>query len=535
MTTSRDAVDLATRLVGGVWGHLVGDAVGVPYEFRSASEIAAEGPVRSDRGGGIWDQPPGTWSDDGALMLALLDSLLAPGGFDVEDQGRRSVAWWRDGAYTPDPGKPPFDIGNATRSAIDAIVGGAPAASAGRVDDMACGNGSLMRILPIALVAAEQTPARRVGDIDTDVLIERAHAASRVTHGHPRAQIACSLYVLVAARLLAGERDRAAALEYAADCHRAWVAGSGREGGAGAQGGPGQEPRAEMRDALEHLLAWPERDGRGSVWDAFWSAWDAFAGASTYQDTIERAIAYGNDTDTTAAIAGGLAGIYWGIDGIPQTWLDGMRGHDVADPLVERLLERQGWRTSTLNPLRVDWVDLAKVPRLVDAGEAGGALGMTFLPGKQRDGWTGMHWRDLRADVARLRGEHGVDTFLLLVEDHELENARVPEIADVMAEEGIDFLRYPIQDMHVTEDREALRLTLDDVLARIVAGERVVVACRGGMGRTGTIVGCLLRDGGLDGDAAIALTRTSRKDTIERDTQEAFVAAWDWPRREVLA
>ncbi len=201
-----------------------------------------------------------------------------------------------------------------------------------------------------------------------------------------------------------------------------------------------------------------------------------------------------------------------------------MRGRDVVDPLVNGLLERAGWRTSAANPLRVGWVDLAKVPRLAEAGAAGGALGMTFLPGKQRDGWTGMHWRDLRADVARLRGEHRVDTFLLLVEDHELDAARVPEIAAVMAGEGIDFLRYPIVDMDVTKDREALRLTLDDVLARIVAGQRVVVACRGGMGRTGTIVGCLLRDGGLDGNAAIKLTRASRKNTIERDTQEVFVA-----------
>jgi ADP-ribosyl-[dinitrogen reductase] hydrolase len=525
MTASRGSVELATRLVGAVWGHLVGDAVGVPYESRSAREIAAEGHVRFERGGGIWDQPTGTWSDDGALTLALLDSLLELRGFDVEDQGRRSVAWWREGAYTPDPGKRPFDIGNATRSAIDAIAGGAPAATAGRTDEMSCGNGSLMRILPIALVASASTPARRGRDIDADELIERAHAASRVTHGHPRAQVACSLYVLAAARLLAGERDRDAALKYAADRHRAWVLGSSAEGGAG----------AEMREALEHLLAWPERNGRGSVWDAFWSAWDAFAGASSYQQTIERAIAYGNDTDTTAAIAGGLAGIYWGIDDIPAEWLAGMRGREIVDPLVDGLLALQGWRTSTLNPLRVDWVDLAKVPRLAGAGEAGGALGMTFLPGKQRDGWTGLHWRNLRVDVATLRAEHRVDSFLLLVEDQELEAARVPAIAAVMTGEGIDVLHHPIRDMHVTEDREALRLTLDDVLGRLRAGQRVVVACRGGMGRTGTIVGCLLRDGGLDGDAAIVLTRKSRKNTIERPIQERFVAAWDWPEREALS
>ena len=75
-----DAVSLATRLIGGVWGHLVGDAVGVPYEFRRPEGVGAVAFGAT----GTHGQPPGTWSDDGALMLALLDSLLEPGGFDVE-------------------------------------------------------------------------------------------------------------------------------------------------------------------------------------------------------------------------------------------------------------------------------------------------------------------------------------------------------------------------------------------------------------------------------------------------------------------
>jgi ADP-ribosylglycohydrolase len=74
------------------------------------------------------------------------------------------------------------------------------------------------------------------------------------------------------------------------------------------------------------------------VVDSFWSAWDAFAGAATYRETIERAVRYGHDTDTTACIAGGLAGLRWGLSGIPEPWLAGMRGRAIVDPLVERLL-----------------------------------------------------------------------------------------------------------------------------------------------------------------------------------------------------
>ena len=100
---------MTDRIRGAIYGHLIGDALGVPYEFARRVETVEW------RGHGIHDQPPGTWSDDGALMLALLDSLL-DAGFDTEDQARRFVAWRDRAAYTPD-GDGRFDIGCATGSA----------------------------------------------------------------------------------------------------------------------------------------------------------------------------------------------------------------------------------------------------------------------------------------------------------------------------------------------------------------------------------------------------------------------------------
>ena len=196
--------------------------------------------------------------------------------------------------------------------------------------------------------------------------------------------------------------------------------------------------------------------------------------------------------------------------------------------MVERLLVGEGWRTSRSDAIRVDWVDLSSVPALRGVAEAGGRLGMTFLPGKHdaSDTRSGPHWRDLRADASRLRGELGVDALLVLVEDQELEAAGVSDIADAMVGEGIELLRHPIVDMDVPADHGELRLTLDDVLGRLRAGSTVVAACRGGLGRSGTIVACLLRDGGLDATAAVALTRESRHGTIETPAQEAFVAGW---------
>lgn len=480
-----EAAELSNRLAGGVWGHLVGDAVGVPYEFRKAAQI---GEVRFGAKGSH-GQPPGTWSDDGALMLALLDSLLGA-GFDVEDQGMRSVAWRRDRAYTPD-GDGCFDIGGATGRALSALALGTPAADAGPAEIGDNGNGSLMRILPVALVdrgAADAT------------LVDHAKRASRVTHGHARSQVACALYVLTAARLLTGSRGRAAVLADARASLRDVLRG-----------------QPDQLDALDHLETYPDRGGHGRVWDSFWSAWDAFEGADSYQSTIKRAIAYGNDTDTTAAIAGGLAGIYWGLEGIPQEWLAGMRGRDVVEPLVVNL-------TKSEDPIRVDHFDLAGVPGLTGAK---GRLGMTFTPGKHdAQGRSAAHKRNLQDDVRWFRNAYAMDTFVLLIDDDEFALLKVESLPDVVAEAGIELIRFPVVDTKVPTDRQALGELLTGIRDRLLAGKNVAVACRGGLGRTGTVVGCLLRDGGLDGDGAIALTRNSRNKTIEYPEQEQYVRAW---------
>ena len=293
---------LQDRLAGAVWGHLVGDAMGVPYEFSRPGSIAE---VEWGHAG-THHQPVGTWSDDGALMLALLDSLLTS-GFDVDDQGRRAVSWMRDGAYTPGG---LFDMGVATRGALVRIDGGAAAATAGGSDENSNGNGSLMRILPIALVGRDQ---------DDAILVTQAAAASAVTHAHPRSRLTCALYTLLARNLLHGEVDRPAALDAAQASLRALLPD-------------------EWKGDFEILMGYQQRTGAGYVVDCFWSAWDAFSGASSYAATIERAIRYGKDTDTTACVAGGLAGIYWGVDAVPAEWRGAMRGSDIVSLLLEKLL-----------------------------------------------------------------------------------------------------------------------------------------------------------------------------------------------------
>ncbi len=483
-------ITLASRLAGAVWGHLVGDATGVPYEF--GPPMRAEDVVFGHTGS--HHQPAGTWSDDGALMLALLDSLLKA-RFNPEDQGKRSLSWYRKGTYAP--GAKLFDVGTTTWEAMAALQSRVPALDAGPTGERSCGNGSLMRILPVALLGPDIRPAR---------LVERAHLASRVTHGHPRCQVTCAVYCLAVTALLRGQSpDDALAwalAEYPLAC--------------------GDTPELEHHAAaFEELRTWTSRSGRGFVLDSFWSAWDAFAGAADYADTIRRAIAYGGDTDTTAAIAGGLAGARWGWESIPLEWRRGMRGHEIAQPLVDRLVAKKtDARTSTGSPLRVDELNLNGT-----SVEGTGRVGITFLPGKKCWGYTGDHWRDLDLDLARLR-ELGVDALLLLNEDEELAQCQVSELPAVMAADGPELIRFPITDTHVPGDPLAYREAIRGLVERVRAGQFIVIACRGGIDRSGMSAACLYREIGLDFDEAIRRTQAGRHNSIQERHQQAVVRAW---------
>jgi ADP-ribosylglycohydrolase len=297
------------RQSAAVWGHLVGDAIGVPYEFRTSIDSIEL------RGYGSHNQPPGTWSDDGALMLALFDLLLTA-GFEPEDQAQRALAWADARAYTPD-GDGRFDIGGATLGALSRLRNGVPGLDAGGTGERDQGNGSLMRILPIGVV--DHAP-------DDATLVEHAHLAGRVTHGHPRCQVASALYVLIVRELLRASDEPEAALATAVDRLRAVYM---------------EQPA--FASVLDELLAHRSnvrKWGDGWVFDSFWSAWEAFAQSASYRETIDRAVRFGNDTDTTAAIAGGLAGIRWAFDderGISHEWPAALRGQEIVDSLLRRM------------------------------------------------------------------------------------------------------------------------------------------------------------------------------------------------------
>jgi ADP-ribosylglycohydrolase len=300
------------RIEGGLVGLLVGDALGVPYEFHAATAIPPHDAIEMQPPAGFRRAhvgvPPGTWSDDGAQALCLLASLLHHDRLDVDDFARLLRNWY-DVGYCAVDGEV-FDVGVQTGRALAALRAGTAALDAGPRGEYDNGNGSLMRVLPLALWHRG----------DDGELVRDAMLSSRPTHGHLRAQLCCALYCLWARRLLDGGSD-AGAWDDAAATLAALV---------------DAEARDELLQQIKPSRA-PGGGGSGYVVDSLHSA-RGVLGAGSYEGVVRAAIALGNDTDTTACIAGGIAGIRDGIDAIPPRWRGALRGGEILAPLVEALL-----------------------------------------------------------------------------------------------------------------------------------------------------------------------------------------------------
>jgi ADP-ribosylglycohydrolase len=300
------------RIEGGLIGLLVGDALGVPYEFERvprAEQIEFAPPPP-----GHWHAwpgtPPGTWSDDGAQALCLLDSLLSVGRLDPPDLARRLLRCQQDGYLWVD-GRA-FDCGNTVAAALTAFRAGTPPLAAGLTGERDNGNGSLMRVLPLALW-------HRGPDAE---LTSDARLQSRVTHGHVRAQLCCALYCLWARRTLEGVAD-------------AWVAAVAA---LRTVVDPDDDARRELEESIRPDDP-PGGAGSGYVVDCLHSARYAVA-AGPFEVAVKTAVALGDDTDTTAAVAGGIAGLRDGVESIPARWRNQLRGRNMVEPLLRGLLER---------------------------------------------------------------------------------------------------------------------------------------------------------------------------------------------------
>ena len=185
---------------------------------------------------------------------------------------------------------------------------------------------------------------------------------------------------------------------------------------------------------------------------------------------------------------------------------------------------RDEWvRTSETDPISVD---------LLPDDEVGtpGRLGMTFAPGMWAGSVRGRWERDLAADMRVLEEEHETDVLVSLMEDHEYRGYRIPELLEQESIGNIEILRFAIEDMGVPREAESERFQtfVQDVVRRLEEDQNVVIHCRGGLGRTGTLAACVLVALGRHAaDEAIAAVREARKGTIQTREQEDFVCLFE--------
>ncbi len=306
----------------GMMGVVTGDALGCPVQFMSREEIAGRpaGPVRGMEAGGVYDMPKGTWTDDSSMALAALDSIRELGTADPEDIMERFVDWYENGAYTPFGEA--FDIGNTCSLAIERFERDHDTASCGGTSEHSNGNGSLMRILPVCLFAYDRK-------LPADEAVETVHTGGGLTHAHLRAKIACGLYYFCVKAVLDGKGTLADRLKEGLEEGFAFY---------GSYDGAAEELPyyGRLRD-LEAFAALPETEIRsnGYVVDSLEAAVWCLAGTDSLEDCLLTAVNLGDDSDTVGAIAGGLAGLYYGYEAIPEEWLTFLKRRKWIEELCE--------------------------------------------------------------------------------------------------------------------------------------------------------------------------------------------------------
>jgi ADP-ribosyl-[dinitrogen reductase] hydrolase len=290
---------MSSKVLDGLMGLCVGDALGVPVEFASRAELQ-DAPVVDMYSPNRWNQLPGTWSDDSSLTFCLVDALCE--GFSLDKIADSFCRWYYEQAWTA-RGKV-FDIGITTQMALEKLHRGVPPLQAGDTVERSNGNGSLMRILPLAYYHRQ---------LDLSSLLERVHQVSCITHAHPRSQMACGIYISIAIALLQGYDPREAyelGLERVEPLYQ-------------------QPPFIQEYSHFERVfsrnidqLPMAEINSEGYVIDTLEASLWCLLQSSSYPEAVLKAVNLGEDTDTTGAVTGGLAGIYYGYANIPPEWLE---------------------------------------------------------------------------------------------------------------------------------------------------------------------------------------------------------------------
>jgi ADP-ribosylglycohydrolase len=297
------------RVRGALIGLAVGDAVGTTVEFKPPGTFE---PVTDMVGGGPFRLRPGEWTDDTSMALCLAESLIECGGFNARDQMERYVKWCKTG-YLSSTGKF-FDIGRTTREALAQFLEtGDP--FAGSTDPRSAGNGSLMRLAPVAMFYVNRPEEGIVA----------CGESSRTTHGAREAVDACRYF----GGLLIGAMNGVSKAELLSPMYSP-VRGLWRRE-------PLAPKIAEVAGGSFLRRSPPEIAGTGYVVRSLEAALWAFATTDNYRDGCLAAVNLGDDADTTAAAYGQIAGAHYGESGIPAEWRERLVLPTAIDRYAESL------------------------------------------------------------------------------------------------------------------------------------------------------------------------------------------------------
>lgn len=308
-------MEITEQIKSLLFGVAVGDALGVPAEFKRR-EFLRHNPITGMIGHGTHHMPPGTFSDDSSLTFCLAEALT--GEFDVNVIGQNFILWLDEGYWTATGTV--FDVGNTTHYAIARMKQGITAEQAGGRDTYSNGNGSLMRIAPLAFYLSDKSLNER---------FELTRKVSSITHGHIRSIIACFYYLEFCLGLLKGE-DKFDIYKKLQGEIPAFLASLAVD-------------KAEMalfRRLLEeeiHQLPEEAISGDGYVLHTLEAAVWCLLTTDSYGDAVLKAVNLGDDTDTTGAVTGGLAGLLYGINGIPSQWISQLARNEEIEELAGRL------------------------------------------------------------------------------------------------------------------------------------------------------------------------------------------------------
>ena len=295
-----------SKIFSGVMGFIVGDAMGVPTEFAMREKLFAN-PVTEMIGYGSHPVPAGSWSDDTSMTLALIDSINNKKQIDYDDIMKNFVDWVELGKYTPEDKV--FDIGRTCLRAIRKYSTGTNPIEAGLSDINSNGNGSLMRILPLAYYLYYKNIT------DDKEIINLVNNISSLTHAHDISKLGCYIYVKYVLYLLNGYDKKLAykkiqEIEYSSyaqdviDVYR----------------------RILNEDISEYNI--DEINSSGYIVDTLEASIWMLLNTKSYSEAIIGSINLGNDTDTIGAICGSMAGLIYGLNSIPEKWLNALLKKD---------------------------------------------------------------------------------------------------------------------------------------------------------------------------------------------------------------